>query len=123
MKYLMNLFAAGFLLFSCAMVTPVADLPAGSVKEMIKNPETTLVDVRVPEEFAEKTADGAVNIPLAAIKDNIDFLKEQKNVVVFCNSGKQAAEAMEILRKNGIPQVYYGKTLKNVQAIQNENVK
>ena len=123
MKYLMNLFTAGFLLFSCATATPVSDKAEISIKEIVKNPETTLIDVRVPEEFAEKTADGAVNIPLATIKDNIYFFKEQKNVVVFCNSGKQAAEAMEILRKNGIHHVYYGKTLKNVQAIQNKNAK
>ncbi|MGZ5212073.1 MAG: rhodanese-like domain-containing protein [Kaistella sp.] len=61
-----------------------------------------------------------MNIPLAKIKDNIDFFKKQKNIVVFCNSGKQAAEAIDILKQNGVQNVYSAKTLKNVEAIQNE---
>ena len=123
MKYLLSFFAAVFLLVSCSTATQVSDKAEVGVKEMVKDPETTLVDVRVPEQFADKTANGAVNIPLATILDNIDFFRKQKNIVVFCNSGKQAGEAMEILKKNGIQNVYYGKTLKNVQAIQNENPK
>lgn len=108
------------LMISCvpsksADITSPADL-----KEMVNNPETTLVDVRVPEEFNQKTAKGAVNIPLAKIQDNIEFFKKQKKVVVFCNRGFQASEALEILKKNGVENVYTGKTLDNVVAIQKE---
>ncbi len=77
-----------------------------------------MVDVRIPEQYKEGTADNAVNIPLAEIENNIDFLKKQKNVVVFCNRGIQADKAIEILKKNGVEHVYDGTTWKNVKAIQ-----
>jgi len=38
--------------------------------------------------------------------------------VVFCNKGIQADDAVEILEKKGI-EVYDGKTLDNIKAIQN----
>lgn len=121
MKYLTVLFAAAMIMFSCtAARTDTTDNAPVNVKEMVKDPETTLVDVRVPEQFAEKTAANAVNIPLADIKENIDFFKNKKNIVVFCNSGKQAAEAIDILKQNGVQNVYSAKTFKNVEAIQNE---
>lgn len=120
MKNLPVLFAAAMMLFSCTAAKPSTNTASSNIKEIVKNPETTLVDVRVPEQFAEKTAENAVNIPLATMQDRIGFFKKQKNIVVFCNTGKQASEAMDLLNKNGVENVYYGKTIKNVEAIQNE---
>lgn len=107
-------------LWSCKTAVPMPDASRTEVKAMVTNPEATLVDVRIPEQFAEKTAPGAINIPLALIEENLDFFRKQKQVVIFCNSGKQAAQAVEILKKNGIQNVYDAKTLKNVTAINNE---
>ena len=76
-----------------------------------------MVDVRIPEQFSEKTVEGAINIPLAKIEENLDFLRKQKNIVLFCNSGRQSAEAIEILKKNGITNVYNAKNVQNVTAI------
>lgn len=108
---------------SCGASKTVMTTTPVNIKEIVKNPETTIVDVRISEQFAEGSAANAVNIPLANIKDEQNFFKKQKNVVVYCNTGKQASDAMEILRKNGIENVYYGKTLKNIEAIQNQNEK
>ena len=119
MKYL-KIIGAAIMMVSCTAAIPIPPSPQANMKEIVANPASTLVDVRIPEQFAEKTAKGAVNIPLATIQENIDFFKNKGSIVVFCNSGKQSAEAMEILRKNGIENVYYGKTLKNIEAIQNE---
>lgn len=85
--------------------------------ELVKDSETVLVDVRVPQQYAEGTADKAINIPLAEIQNKAESLKGKK-VVVFCNKGIQADDAVEILKKNGI-EVYDGKTLDNIKAIQN----
>lgn len=120
MKNLPVLFAAAMMQFSCTAAKPALTIPYVSIKEIVKNSETILVDVRVPEQFAEKTAENAVNIPLATMQDRIGFFKKQINIVVFCNTGKQASEAMDLLNINGVENVYYGKTIKNVEAIQNE---
>lgn len=107
-------------LWSCKTATPVEEVSRAEIKEMVTNPETTLVDVRIPEEFSEKTAEGAINIPLAKIEENLDFFRKQKQVVLFCNRGRQSEEAIEILKKNGITNVYSGKTVQNIEAIKNE---
>ena len=106
--------------WSCKTAAPVAEVSRAGMKEMVTSPETTLVDVRIPEQFSEKTSPGAVNIPLAKIEDNLDFFRKQKQIVIFCNSGKQAAQAVEILKKNGIQNVYDAKTLQNVTAIKKQ---
>ena len=120
LKNLLIIGAVSLGLWSCKTAVPMPDTSRTEVKAMVTNPAATLVDVRIPEQFAEKTAPGAINIPLAQIEDNLDFFRKQKQVVIFCNSGKQAAQAVEILKKNGIQNVYDAKTLKNVTAINNE---
>ena len=87
--------------------------------EVVQNPETVIVDVRIPEQFAEATAENAINIPLAEIENQAESLKGKK-VVVFCNKGIQADQAYEILKKKGV-EVYDGTTLQNIKAIQNLN--
>lgn len=105
---------------SCRTVNVEEQVSRTEIKQMVTNPETVLVDVRIPEEFAEKTAKGAINIPLATVEQNLDFLKKQKQIIVFCNRGRQSDEAIEILKKNGITNVYSAKTVQNVEAIQDE---
>ena len=107
-------------LWSCKTALPAPQDSRTDVKEMVNNPEATLVDVRIPAQFAEKTAPGAINIPLAVIEENLDFFRKQKQIVVFCNTGRQSSEAMEILKKNGITNVYNAKSLQNIEAIQNQ---
>lgn len=108
-----------FSIISCKTAISPEKPMSISLREIIEDEETTLVDVRIPEQFEEKTAKGAINIPLATIENKIDFFKNQKKVVLFCNKGTQAKQALEILKKNGVENVYYGKTLDNVEAVQN----
>ena len=109
------------MLSSCIAKSEASSVSLQSRKEIVKNPETTLVDVRIEEQFKESPIKNTVNIPLAEIEKNIDFFKSQKQTVLFCNSGRQSAAAMEILKKNGVTNVIDGKSWKNIQAIQNES--
>ncbi|MDC8102719.1 rhodanese-like domain-containing protein [Chryseobacterium rhizosphaerae] len=111
------IFASAFILASCK-TTNLAEAPKANIKEVVNSSEVTLVDVRIPEQYAAGTAKDAINIPLAEIQNNIETLKGKK-VVVFCNKGMQADQAMEILKKNGV-EAYDGTSWKNVKAIQNE---
>jgi len=109
---------AAILMLSACKTAHVAEAPKANIKDVINSSDVTLVDVRVPEQYAEGTAKNAVNIPLAEIQNNTESLKGKK-VVVFCNKGIQADQAMEILKKNGID-VYDGTSWKNVKAIQDQ---
>lgn len=108
---------AFFSLNACKTVSVQQNAPKTDIKELVKNSETILVDVRIPEQYAEGTAKDAINIPLAEIQNKAESLKGKK-VVVFCNKGIQADDAVEILKKNGV-EVYDGTSLQNIKAIQN----
>lgn len=109
--------ASVFVLTACKTVR-TTEVSKGNIKEAVNSSDVTLVDVRIPEQYAEGTAKNAINIPLAEIQNHIETLKGKK-VVVFCNKGMQADQALEILKKNGV-EVYDGTTWKNVKAIQEE---
>ncbi|WP_160137903.1 rhodanese-like domain-containing protein [Chryseobacterium sp. c4a] len=116
-----NLF--GIVLFSILVLnscktTHSAEVHKTSIKEVVTSSDVTLLDVRIPEQYAAGTAKNAINIPLAEIQNNIETLKGKK-VVVFCNKGVQADQAMEILKKNGV-EAYDGTSWKNVKGIQDE---
>ncbi len=106
-----------FILNSCT-TSSSAKFAERNIREIVNSPDVVLVDVRVPEQYAEGTAKNAVNIPLAELSKNAESLKGKK-VVVFCNKGIQADQAMEILKKEGI-EAYDGTTWKNVKAIQDK---
>lgn len=106
------------LALTACKTTATADYPKADIKQIVNSSDVTLVDVRIPEQYEAGTAKGAVNIPLAEIQNNISSLKGKK-VVVFCNKGIQADQAMDILKKNGV-EAYDGTSWKNVKAIQDE---
>ncbi|MGE8536122.1 rhodanese-like domain-containing protein [Chryseobacterium sp.] len=112
--------AMAFTLSACK-TSHTSFTPKANIKEVVNSSDVTLVDVRIPEQYAAGTAKNAVNIPLAELQSNIETLKGKK-VVVFCNKGVQADQAMEILKKNGV-EAYDGTSWKNVKAIQDETNK
>ena len=70
-----------------------------------------LVDVRTPEEYAERHLDGAVNIPVDELKtrmgevDKLTGGDKAKPIVVYCQSGGRAGRAKTVLLGAGHPQV------------------
>lgn len=73
-----------------------------------------LVDVRTPEEFAEGSAKGAVNIPLQEISHRVGEFKGKGQIVVFCRSGNRSSQAKSILEENGISNIINGGTWEQV---------
>ncbi len=116
-----GLFLIVIITLSSCKTNHTAVIPKADIKEVVNSSDVTLVDVRIPEQYAAGTAKNAINIPLADIQNNIETLKGKK-VVVFCNKGIQADQAMEILKKNGV-EAYDGTSWKNVKAIQDETNK
>ena len=109
---------AAFLVIHACKTTAATKIPDRNIRDVVNSADVVLIDVRVPEQYAENTAKNTINIPLAELPANTASLKEKK-VVVFCNKGIQADQAMEILKKEGI-EAYDGTTWKNVKAIQDE---
>lgn len=74
-----------------------------------------LVDVRTPDEFAEGSADGAINIPLSILEQEFSQFKNKENIIVFCRSGARSGNAQIILQQHGFENVVNGGPWQNVQ--------
>lgn len=74
-----------------------------------------LVDVRTPDEFAEASVVGAVNIPLSVLEQELSQFKNKENIVVFCRSGARSGNAQIILQQHGFENVVNGGPWQNVQ--------
>ncbi|MEM8922386.1 MAG: rhodanese-like domain-containing protein [Actinomycetota bacterium] len=64
-----------------------------------------LVDVREPDEVAEGTLPGAVNIPLGTLGERLGELDPARRVIVLCRSGGRSTQAGELLTASGFDDV------------------
>jgi NADPH-dependent 2,4-dienoyl-CoA reductase/sulfur reductase-like enzyme/rhodanese-related sulfurtransferase len=71
------------------------DEPAG--------PETLLLDVRSPEEFATGHPQDALNIPLDKLREDIGSVPRDKDLRAYCAVGLRGYVAARILLQHGIP--------------------
>lgn len=66
-----------------------------------------LIDVRSAEEFNVKHKEGAINLPLATLETDIIREAPSRDTVllVYCNSGRRAELAKEMLKRMGYKKV------------------
>ena len=103
MKRILPIFLAALLLAGCA-----APAEGGSYRQINMDEAITMMeeesgyiilDVRTPEEFAEKHIPGAVNIPNETIStEEIPELPDKDQLIlVYCRSGNRSKQASEKL--------------------------
>ncbi|MEK7123906.1 MAG: rhodanese-like domain-containing protein [Patescibacteria group bacterium] len=82
----------------------MTEMTCEQLEEKVKNADNfILIDVREPAEFAGGNIDGAILIPLGELENKIkDFnLPPEKEIIVYCQSGRRSGAAAEILEKLG----------------------
>lgn len=79
-----------------------------AVTMMAEEIDYIILDVRTPEEFAEKHILNAINIPNETIgKDEIPELPNKEQLIlVYCRSGNRSKQASEKLVKLGYTNIY-----------------
>ena len=91
-----------------------------SLKEILHQPSTRIIDVREPFEFAEEHIPGAVNIPLNSIPAHAEEIRNfQAPVVLYCRSGNRSGMALRLLTAQGIANLYNGGGLIDMKTLMN----
>lgn len=60
-----------------------------------------VLDVRTPQEYAEGHVPGAVNVPQEQLASRLAEVPKDKDVVIYCRSGRRSVLAADILAANG----------------------
>lgn len=77
---------------------------AGLIKELT---DLNILDVRTPSEvFNKGTIDGALNIPLDALRNHLDQLDPEKPILVYCAKGMRGYLSSLILAHHGFKYIY-----------------
>jgi rhodanese-related sulfurtransferase len=68
----------------------------------------TVIDVREPEDFAQGSIPGAVNVPRGLLELDIDDVvpDQDAEIVVYCGGGSRSALAADTLQVMGYGQAY-----------------
>lgn len=83
-----------------AKMTPMTQ--EALLEHQAKHPEHLFVlDVRSPEEFGEGHVPGAVNIPYDQMAARLADVPKDKDIVLYCRSGRRAGIAADVLAANG----------------------
>lgn len=64
-----------------------------------------LIDIRNPGEVELGRIPGAVNIPLAQLRNRLDLIPTDKGIVVHCAGGWRSSVAASLLRAQGFDNV------------------
>jgi hydroxyacylglutathione hydrolase len=66
-----------------------------------KDQSLFVLDVRTPEEYAAGHVPGAVNVPYDQVASHLAEIPKDKEVVLYCRSGRRTGLAAEVLEANG----------------------
>ena len=88
-----------------------------NLKDILKNSDTTIIDVRTEDEFMIGNSNHSINIVLDQIPDNVNEIAKMQPVVLCCAAGVRSEQAVNFLKENGLTKVYNGGSWNNVQTI------
>lgn len=74
-------------------------------KLMEEGADFQLIDVREPNEVAQASI-GGLHIPMGNMADNLDKVEKNKQVVVYCRSGRRSGTVVEFLERKGFNNAY-----------------
>ena len=98
----LGLVAAVAVSFAALADGELAPLSQDAYLALAKSGEQAFVlDVRAPEEFVTGHVPGAVNIPYDQVAARLAEVPKDKDVVLYCRSGRRAGMAAEVLAANG----------------------
>lgn len=99
--FLFTAAAAGFTQAGCKGKQTSSSFVDGAKARELVSQGALLLDVRTPMEYSRGHIDGAVNIPLSELGRNLDQLKKDQPIVIYCQSGNRSGQARGFLAGQG----------------------
>jgi glyoxylase-like metal-dependent hydrolase (beta-lactamase superfamily II)/rhodanese-related sulfurtransferase len=104
---------AGYLAGAMQALEPAPELiertpriTAAALAEQLDSADAPLlIDVRTEREWEEDRIDGAVNLPLSRLREQLTGLSSDRSMVVYCTSGYRSAIAASLLRRERVGEV------------------
>jgi phage shock protein E len=96
-------------LSAVAADTPKIDQAAFNKRIAANDASLLILDVRTPEEFAAGHVPGAINVPYTWLPASISSLSdaENKDIVLYCETGVRSERAAARLRENGFQRLLH----------------
>ena len=84
-------------------------LPLQAKSIMDENPDIVLLDVRTPQEFSAMRLpdERVVHIPLGQLRERINELPKDKDILAFCKVSMRGYEAQRVLQAAGFDRVWF----------------
>ena len=79
-----------------------------NLQELINSDKVNIVDVRTPMEFQGGNVNGSINIPLNAVTERIEELRNLQPLVLCCASGGRSGQVTDYLEAQGFTDVFNG---------------
>ena len=92
-------------------------------KTYINNEDAQIVDVRGVTEYEAGHVEGAENVFVGTIADNLDKISKDKQVIIHCQAGDRSSVAYSVLARNGFTNIKnYSGGMKEWLAFENKTV-
>lgn len=90
------------------MATGPKGVSPQQLTNLVNRAEAILIDIRGQGDFSKGHIQGARNIPLSQLKDQLNGLEKEKDkpMIMVCANGIQVSSACSLLSKHGFSQVY-----------------
>lgn len=72
-----------------------------AVKQKLKDAKVQIIDIRGKSEYNEGHIDGAENVFIGTMDENLDKVDKEKDVIIYCGSGNRSAIAYSLLVAKG----------------------
>ena len=106
MKYIITLVLS--IILTTSLFAEAIDISQDDMLKMQQNDkEMILLDVRTTMEFSQGHIKGAINITHTDIETMLKQLPKDKNVVLYCRSGRRAGVVADILAPKGYNNLFH----------------
>jgi rhodanese-related sulfurtransferase len=83
------------------MKPPAVDWLTPGKASILARAGAVVLDVRMPEEFAQRAIKGAINTPLYTLRETVAEFDRSRKYIAYCNTGERSAAAAFIMSKLG----------------------